>query len=225
MKHAFAVIILMLFLLASCNPLTPTMPAEPISVQYTAASILWLDNLNDCTDGNTVTPKQVPADLIDPQSVDLAIRVGQPDKITSPAYQIGSEEILVITNSQNPVKSVTAEQVQGLFNGQITNWQEVEGSDAPVQVWVFAAGEDVEQIFEQTILEGSPVTSMARLAVSPEEMAQAIANDVNAVGVLTSRRKTGNISDVYTVATVPVLAITNIEPKEVVEKIIACMQR
>jgi hypothetical protein len=225
MKHAFAVTFLILYLLASCNPSLPTMPAESISVQYTTASIPWLANLNDCAGGNTITTEQGAADLKDSQAVDIAIRVGQPGKLTSPAYQIGSEEILVVTNPKNPVKSLTAEQVRGLFVGQILNWNEIKGVDAPVQAWVLAAGEDVEQIYEQILLGGSPVTSTARLAVSLEEMAREIAGDANAVGILTSHLKTGNFSSVYNVITVPVLAITTGEPRGVVEDILACLQK
>ena len=44
-------------------------------------------------------------------------------------------------------------------------------------------------------------------------MAQAIASDVNAVGILTRHWQMGNVPDVYTVATLPVLAITPAQPQ------------
>ena len=221
----FTVFLLTFLLLTSCNPSTPTAAAQPITVQYTAAAVPWLADLYDCAGANVVTTEQRAADFLDPQSFDLAIRLGQPVHLTSPAYQIGSEDILVIVNPQNPVNALTAEQVRGLFTGQVLNWQEVNGSSAAVQVWVFAAGEDIEQIFEQTVLGGSPVTSAARLAAGPDEMAQAIANDVNAVGILTRRWKTGNISDVYTIAAVPVLALTPDQPSSLTTEIITCLQK
>ncbi len=225
MKRTFSFFFLTFLLLTSCTPSTPTVTAESIAVQYTAATVPWLADVYDCAGANTVTAEQRAADFLDPQSVDLALRVGQPDNLTFPAYQIGSEELLVIVNPQNPVNALTAEQVRGLFTGQVLNWQEVNGSNAPVQVWVFAAGEDTEQIFEQTALGGSPVTSTARLAAGPDEMAQAIADDVNAVGILTRRWKAGNVSDVYTVAAVPVLALTPDQITSLVTEIIACLQK
>ncbi len=33
---------------------------------------------------------------------------------------------------------------------------------APVQVWVLAAGEDVQQIFQDAAMGGTPVTSLAQ---------------------------------------------------------------
>jgi hypothetical protein len=56
-------------------------------------------------------------------------------------------------------------------------------------------------------------------------MTQAIAEDVNAVGILTQRWKTDNVSEVYTVATVPVLALTSDKALGVVNEIVACLQK
>ncbi len=225
MKRTFSFFLLTFLLLTSCNPSTPTATAGPIAVQYTAAAAPWLADLYACAGANVVTTEQRAADFLDPQSVDLALRVGQPANLTFPAYQIGSEDLLVIVNPQNPVNTLTVEQVRGLFTGQVLNWQEVNGSNAHVQVWVFSSGEDVQQIFEQTALGGSPVTSTARLSAGPDEMAQAIAADVNAVGILTRRWKAGNVSDVYTVAAVPVLALAPDQSTSLVTEIIACLQK
>jgi hypothetical protein len=56
-------------------------------------------------------------------------------------------------------------------------------------------------------------------------MAQAIASDMNAVGILTRHWMMGNVSNIYTVATVPVLALTQAEPKDTVQKLLACLQK
>jgi ABC-type phosphate transport system substrate-binding protein len=227
MKRSFALIILACIMLPSCNSNTPTSATEQLTVQYTAATAPWLAGLYDCAGINVVTAEQRAADFLDLQSVDLAIRIGQADDLTSPAYQIGSDGLLVIVNRQNPINALTAEQVSGLFSGQILNWQEDKGSSpsAPVQVWIFSSGEDVQQVFYRTAMGGSPVTSMARLATSPDEMSQAIANDVNAVGILTRHWKMGNVSEVFTVDTVPVLALTSGEPQGVVRKLLTCLQK
>jgi PBP superfamily domain len=228
MKRIFAILILACSLLSSCFSATPnatpTFAQETIAVQYTAAAVPWLAGLYSCAGVNVVIAEQRAADLLDPQAIDLAIRIGQPASLTSPAYQIGSEDILVIVNPQNPIRALDAEQVRGLFDGQVLNWQEFNGSDAPVQVWVFSSGEDVQQIFEQTILDGSQVTSTARLAVGPDEMAQAIAGDVNAIGILTRHWKSGDVLAVTTVATEPVLAITRDKPVGAVQELLACLQ-
>jgi len=225
MKRTFTLLALACFLMTACNSSNPTTAAEPITVQFTSATLPWLADLYNCAGANVVTTDQLATEFMNLESVDLVIRVGQPDNLTSPAFQIGSETIQVIVNFNNPVNTLTAEQVRGLFTGQLLNWQEINGSNSLVKVWVFSSGEDVQQIFDQTVMGGSPITSTARLAASPGEMAQAIASDVNAVGILTRSWNTGNVSEVYNVANVPVLALTLAEPQDVVQKLIACLQK
>ena len=171
-----------------------------------------------------INAEQRAADFQDPLSYNLTIRIGEPEPITSSAYQIGSEEIIVNVNPQNKVKLLNAQQVRGLFTGQITNWQAVGGSNTNVQVWVYSSGEDIQQIFESVALDGSPITTNARLATSPDEMAQAISSDVNAVGILTRHWMGSNVTEALSVSTEPVLAITNSEPQPAVKSLIACLQ-
>jgi hypothetical protein len=91
-------------------------------------------------------------------------------------------------------------------------------------VWVFAEGEDVQGVFAST-LGGNPVVSTARLATSPDEMSTAVASDQNAIGVLSRYWKAGNVTEVFTAASAPVLAITLTEPREAVSQLIACLQQ
>jgi ABC-type phosphate transport system substrate-binding protein len=172
-----------------------------------------------------VTADQRAADFLDPQSVDLVIRLGQSDNLASSAYQIGSDDLLVIVNQHNPIKQLTASKVQGLFSGQIQNWKEAGGSDAAVQVWAYAAAEDLQLIFDQAVLGGNLVASTARLASSPDEMIQAILTDVNAIGILNRRLSSSNVSEVYFVTTMPVLALTKRDPQGSLNSILACLQK
>jgi hypothetical protein len=57
-------------------------------------------------------------------------------------------------------------------------------------------------------------------------MAQAISNDVSAIGILTGRWKTTNTSDVFEVTrNLPVLAITLSRPSGTLAQILACLQK
>ena len=226
MKRTFTFIILTCLLLSSCNSSAPTTKPEQLSVQYTAASVPWLAGLYKCAGANVVTAGQRGADFLDPQSADMVIRIGQSDNMTSFVYQIATDDLLVIANPQNPTGKLTTDQVYGLFTGQVQNWKTINGTDAPVLAWVFPAGEDIQQVFKQTTLEGSPVTSAARLANSPAEMLQAVEKNVNTIGIITSRSMSGNVTDVYMAANnLPVLAITLTKPQGALAYILACMQK
>ena len=75
-------------------------------------------------------------------------------------------------------------------------------------------------------MEGSPVTSLARLAASPEEMLQAVEKESAAIGIINRRNMAGNVTDVFTAASgLPVLAITRAKPQGILARVIACMQK
>ena len=45
------------------------------------------------------------------------------------------EGFVFYVNSQNPVKSLTLEQVQDIYTGKITNWKEVGGKDSKIKAY------------------------------------------------------------------------------------------
>lgn len=45
------------------------------------------------------------------------------------------EGFVFYVNSQNPVKSLTLEQVQDIYTGKITNWKEVGGNDSKIKAY------------------------------------------------------------------------------------------
>lgn len=54
-----------------------------------------------------------------------------PDLVT---HQIAIDGIAIITNSKNPIPSLTLEQVKKIYDGNITNWKDVGGKDAAIVV-------------------------------------------------------------------------------------------
>jgi len=194
-----------------------------LRVQYTFAAQLWLADLETCAGENLVSPELRSINSFDFSSYDLAIRIGDLN-VTTPAYQIDTEEIVVIVHPQNPVSALTTEEVLGLFTGQLASWQSITGTESAVQVWVFSSDEDIQQVFEQTALGSAPVSSLARQASGPGEMTGAVAADVNAIGFLPRQQLTAGVSAVHTVASLPILAITPSAPSPIAEEVIACLQ-
>lgn len=60
--------------------------------------------------------------------INYAIRRG-----TTFAYtQIGYEAFVFFVHKDNPVESLTVEQIRGIYSGQITNWSQVGGKNEPI---------------------------------------------------------------------------------------------
>jgi hypothetical protein len=144
------------------------------------------------------------------------LRVGEPKPLSSFAYQIDTEDILIVTQRQSSIQNLTLDQAQALFAGQ---------GDPSVQVWVYAYGEDVQQVFDSFVMQGGTVSSSAHIAINPQQMSDTLVNQANTVGILPRHWKVGDSRQVFSVATVPVLAITPSEPQGVIKELIACLQK
>ena len=79
-------------------------------------------------------------------------------------------------------------------------------------------------MFDQFVMEGRSVASSAMLALNPGQMSDVLVNESNAIGILPRHWKAGDVREVFSVATVPVLAMTKSEPQGVVAQLIACLQ-
>jgi len=173
--------------------------------------------LYDCASTSTVI------NLSDPQSADITLRLGEPDHLTTPAYQISTEDILAIVHPQTGVGSLTLDQVRALFLGQVLNWKDLGGKDLPVQVWSYP-DDDIQEILIKSVTDGQPVTSLAHLATSAQVMQGLIEAMLGSIGILPRSLLEGSGKDVYKVATVPVLAITKSQPQGAIREIIGCLQ-
>lgn len=206
-----AIFLLSSFLLFACSAATPSITPQLITVYSTSAAQPWLPPFYECAGRSAVLSR-----VDDPAVADIVLRVGEPAFLDSRAYQIDTEEILIVTHRQSPVQNLTMEEARALFAGQ---------GDLSMQVWVYSSGEDVQEVFDQVVMDGSVVTPSARLALSPQQMSDRLVNESNAVGVLPRHWKAGDVREVFKVATVPVLAITDSEPQRILKSLIACVQK
>ena len=207
-------LIFVVILLGACAPTetpAPTPTPQVVDVYATASTQPWLSDLFACA---------AQFDLIlrvanSPAEAAVRLRLGEPAGLTTPAYQIGSEDVMIVTNRVSPVQNLDVEQARALFAG---------AGSPDVGVWVFAEGEDIRQVFDAAVMGGQFVTAQARLAASPQQMSDTLVNTPNAVGFLPRRWKAGDVRDVFTIPDVPVLAIMDSAPQGALQGALACMQ-
>lgn len=209
MKKLFSFFLLSSFIVVSCTPATQTSQTQVVSVYATFAAQPWLTELYTCADNSSVS-LNLTAD-----EPDITLRVGEPEIIISPIYQIDEEEILIVTNRESAIQNLTLTEAQELF----------AHGNASAQVWVYASDADVQIAFDQLVMKGRSVTSFAGLATSPQQMSNLINAEKDAVGILPKHWVTGNVREVFSAGTAPVLAITKEEPQGAVKDLIACLQK
>lgn len=60
---------------------------------------------------------------------------GTPDELV-----LGVDGIVVILNTANPMRDISAEEVSRIFAGEITNWLELGGGDVPIRIQTYEEG-------------------------------------------------------------------------------------
>ena len=208
MKQVLLFLLPSVFLFSCIPPTQTTSQKEVVTVYATSAAAPWLTELYECAE-NLPVVLSVNAD-----EPDIYLRVGEPENIISPVYQIDEEEIIVVTNRESIVQNLSFDEAQDLF---------AKGNPS-MQVWVYSSDADVQIVFDQLVMKERSVTSFAQAAVSAQNMSDILNSESSAVGILPKHRVTGNVREVYSVGNVPVLAITNEEPQGVVIELLACLQ-
>lgn len=210
-KPVIVLLILISLWISSCSTSTPPATPPVISVYSTAAAQPWLSDLYTCAGTSTVLNR-----VDDPSAAVIALRVGEPKNLSTPAYQIDTEDILIVTQRQSPIQNLTLEDARALFAGQ---------GDPSVQVWVYASDADVQEVFDQFVMEGRMVSPSAMLAATPQQMSDTLNNQPNTVGILPKHWKMGDSRFVFTIPNIPVLALAKTEPQGTIKDLIACLQK
>lgn len=103
-------------------------------------------------------------------------------------YEIAKDGIAVIVNNQNSISGLTLEQLKGIFSGNITNWKDVGGADAKINIVVREDGSGTRDAFQEIVLgklaNGTKVSFVKDAIVqsSTEAVQQTVAQDPNSVG-------------------------------------------
>ena len=94
---------------------------------------------------------------------------------------VAIDGIAIIVNTENPVSDLTVEQIAALYTGEITNWSEVGGNDAPVVCIGREAASGTRDGFESiTGTEDACVYSQELTATG--DVIQTVASNPNAIG-------------------------------------------
>ncbi|MGM9604285.1 MAG: PstS family phosphate ABC transporter substrate-binding protein [Faecousia sp.] len=101
--------------------------------------------------------------------------------------QIATEALVFVVNENNPVSSLTTEQVRGIYSGEITNWSQVGGEDLPIAAFQRNPTAGSQVMMEKLVMAGTPMME-APASMIPAEMGALIEsvrsydNSANAIG-------------------------------------------
>lgn len=194
----------------SCAPSRTAQQSQVVTAYATSSAQPWMSDLFACADELAIGV------LVSAEEPDIYLRIGEPDTVFSPAFQIDEEELLIVTNRESLVQNLSLEEAQALFSGV---------GELSASVWVYPSGLDVQAVFDQFVMQGRAVNSSARVAVNPQQMSDVLNSEPEAVGILPRHWKAGDARDVYSAGMFPVIALTREEPQGAVASLISCLQK
>ncbi len=106
--------------------------------------------------------------------------------LTSAASEhvVGLDGIAVIVNPANPVSALTSAQIGDVFAGKVLRWSELGGKDEPISVHARDDRSGTYDTFAHLVLAGRPLVAGTKRHESSDELSDAVAGDVRAVGFI-----------------------------------------
>ena len=69
---------------------------------------------------------------------------------------IATDALIFVVNENNPVDSLTTEQIRGIYAGEITNWKEVGGKDEPILPFQRNADAGSQSLMKKLVMGDTP---------------------------------------------------------------------
>ena len=95
---------------------------------------------------------------------------------------VALDAVIATVNPQNPVQILSLSQISGIFDGSISNWNQVGGNDAPITL--YRQSEDADT--NQTFIAAAGALSFATTATileTNQAVSDAVAADANGIGL------------------------------------------
>lgn len=77
------------------------------------------------------------------------------------------DAFVFITHADNPVDSLTVQQIQEIYSGKITNWKEVGGQDQPIAAYQRPVNSGSQTAMIELVMKGLPLTAAKENYVVP----------------------------------------------------------
>lgn len=119
---------------------------------------------------------------------------------------IAYDGIAIITNKNNLIKNISLDQIKGIYTGQITNWNQIDGGkDAPIVVVSREEGSGTRDAFQEIVgYKSEELKADAMISNGNGGVKESVASNENAVGF---------VSFEYLDDKVNIANVENVEPK------------
>ena len=114
--------------------------------------------------------------------IGMVSRSLKPEESDLTPFAIANDGIAPIVHAENPVTTLTDDQIVGIYTKRIKNWQDVGGQDAPITVVNKAEGRSTLELFAKYFELETPDIKADVVIGDNEQGIKTVAGNVNAIG-------------------------------------------
>jgi phosphate transport system substrate-binding protein len=98
--------------------------------------------------------------------------------------KIARDAICVVTNPGNPIANLSQAQIQGIFSGDVRNWEDIPGSGTTgsIDIVTRTAASGTQDAFQKIFMGSKSISGSAAAKASNGLVQQAVHSDKNAIG-------------------------------------------
>ncbi len=95
---------------------------------------------------------------------------------------VAKDGVAIYVNDGNPVSQLTPEQLKGIYTGDVTNWKQVGGSDAPIVLYSRENSSGTYVFVKEQVLKNEDYASNAQTLPGTAAVVNAVAKEKNGIG-------------------------------------------
>ncbi len=100
------------------------------------------------------------------------------------AAPMAQDGLILIVNQRNPVDDLSDEQVRGIFNGQLPQWNTINGNAQPIIPLTYPESNDIYHEFHRLVMGRQQITSNAQVVPNISAMIEQVNSIPNAIGYI-----------------------------------------
>jgi phosphate transport system substrate-binding protein len=95
---------------------------------------------------------------------------------------VALDALSIYVNASNPLKEISLPQARKIYTGQITNWKEIGGPDAPITIYSRENNSGTYVFFKEHVLQNDDFDPSAQTLPGTASVVNAVSKDPNGIG-------------------------------------------
>ena len=99
-------------------------------------------------------------------------------------HQVASDNVVVAVHANNPVKTLSKQQIRDILTGRTKNWNQVGGPNLPIKLYAAAPGQAVRAAVQKGFMDGAEYPAETTDIRTAVEQLKVIAGDPAGIGAM-----------------------------------------